>query len=131
MNTAEELQKLYSMKTDQRQHPLSIIKSEKEVSVNIIKENDENNADELILTQIAGIRNSLSSEAYSTDSTSNLRNLPLLVDHIQKNQNPNVIIEVLIMKSLSKIASRVVYIDVFNKSTIYIATLQITNFRYN
>lgn len=96
MNTAEELQKLCSMKTGQRQHPLSIIKSEKEVSVNIIKENDENNADELILTQIAGIRNSLSSEAYSTDSTSNLRNLPLLVDHIQKNQNPNVIIEVLI-----------------------------------
>ena len=96
MNTAEELQKLYSMKTDQRQHPLSIIKSEKEVSVNIIKENDENNADELILTQIAGIRNSLSSEAYSTDSINNLRNLPLLVDHIQKNQNPNVIIEVLI-----------------------------------
>lgn len=131
MNTAEELQKLCSMKTGQRQHPLSIIKSEKEVSVNIIKENDENNADELILTQIAGIRNSLSSEAYSTDSTNNLRNLPLLVDHIQKNQNPNVIIEVLIMKSLSKIASRVVYIDVFNKSTIYTATLQITNFRYN
>ena len=96
MNTAEELQKLCSMKTGQRQHPLSIIKSEKEVSVNIIKENDENNADELILTQIAEIRNSLSSEAYSTDSTNNLRILPLLVEHIQKNQNPHVIIEVLI-----------------------------------
>lgn len=96
MNSTEELPKLCSMKASQRQHPLPIIKSKKEISVNIIKESNENNADELILTQIAEIRNSLSSEAYSTDSTNNLRILPLLVEHIQKNQNPHVIIEVLV-----------------------------------
>lgn len=100
MSSSDGFHKYYDVFANPYNRTRSIPKPIPELAIDSMTENCESSPDELILNQIEEIKAKLSSETYTTDLSSNIRILPVLVEQIQKNRNPRVTIEVYLIDSI-------------------------------
>lgn len=94
MNSPAGLQSVYSALSGQYQHSRPILKQIKELPIEFRQETLDNVSDDVLLKQIIDLKQKISLETYPNDPSSNIQIQSVLVEHIQKNQNPRITIEV-------------------------------------